>query len=148
MLNLPVTPTTLEHILARTRDTDTSLRKLVYANVLVENVTRNGSMGPTHPRRLTIAQREVVVQNGLGDREPGVRTAAAALLGVWVDETKQENDSVESGVVTLLQMFDLQSAVAADALTSIFVTRPETFDNLEFGGVFPLLPAMHNFLRI
>ncbi|KAF9461702.1 chromosome condensation complex protein [Collybia nuda] len=134
LLNIPVTPTTLPHILARTRDTDTSLRKLVYANVLVENVTQRGSMGPTHPRSLTIAQRELIVQNGLGDRELGVRTAAAALLGVWVDETKQEDESVESGVISLLHLFDLQeTTVAAEALTSIFVTRPEIFDNLEFG---------------
>jgi len=35
---------------------------------------------------LTIAQREKVVQYGLGDREPSVRKAAATMLGGWVDQ--------------------------------------------------------------
>ena len=37
-------------------------------------------------RVLTIAQREKVVQYGLGDRESSVRKATAAMLGGWVDQ--------------------------------------------------------------
>lgn len=37
------------------------------------------------PLILSIAQREEVVRNGLGDREPAVRAAAANLIGGWVD---------------------------------------------------------------
>lgn len=33
---------------------------------------------------LSIAQREEVVKNGLGDREPAVRRAAAFMLGEWL----------------------------------------------------------------
>jgi condensin complex subunit 3 len=45
---------------------------------------------------LTIAQRELVVQNGLGDREASVRKAAAGMLGGWLDQT--EDDLVEVSI--------------------------------------------------
>lgn len=48
-------------------------------------------------RILTIAQRELVVQNGLGDREASVRKAAAGMLGGWLDQT--EDDLVEVSVL-------------------------------------------------
>lgn len=69
-------PTTLPILLTRTRDEDTILRKLVYRHVLAALPT---------PLILSIAQREEVVRNGLGDREPAVRAAAANLIGGWVD---------------------------------------------------------------
>ena len=66
-------------ILARTRDTDTTIRKLGYLTPPAE------ANSIVHPRSLTIAQRELFVQTGLGDREPVVRSAAATLLTVWVE---------------------------------------------------------------
>lgn len=110
-----------------------------------------GVMGSTHPRALTISQRELIVRNGLGDRESTVRAAAGSLIGKWVDvvsDTEPKTDDgaadartkVESGVVALLKMLDLgESAVAADALLSVFVTRVDIFDNIEFGGLLLIL---------
>ncbi|GLB42418.1 putative nuclear condensing complex subunits, C-term domain [Lyophyllum shimeji] len=154
LCNIPVNPTTLPHIVNRARDTDTAIRKLVYASVLDSNITvgETDVMGPTHPRTLSIAQRELIIRHGLGDRELSVRTAAASLLGKWVDvlgerPTKKEEEEegkpkpksevkIESGVVALLRMLDLNEStgVAVDAVLSVFATRTEIFENMEFGN--------------
>ncbi|KIJ99866.1 hypothetical protein K443DRAFT_132899 [Laccaria amethystina LaAM-08-1] len=129
LLNLPMDGKTLPLILDRTRDTDDMNRKLVYNAVLEANVTQGNTeiIGLTHPRTLTIAQRELIVENGLGDRVPAVRAAAASLIARWVET---EN----SGVLALLKLFDLANgAVAADALLSVFTTNETIFDNLVFG---------------
>ncbi|KAF5378891.1 hypothetical protein D9615_006988 [Tricholomella constricta] len=151
LLNIPVNPTTLPQILSRTRDTDTTLRKLVYSAMLEKNliVGEDSAMGPAHPRACTIAQRELIIRNGLGDRELSVRNAAASLLGKWVDVVgerpakNEEGDTtsdvkVENGLVELLKMLDLaaESTVAADAILSVFATRTEIFENMEFGSVY------------
>lgn len=65
----------------RTRDIDPILRRTVY----------HGSLSATalpDSRVLSIAQREDVVRNGLGDREGSVRKAAAGMLGGWVDQAE------------------------------------------------------------
>lgn len=76
LLNITASKDSLEAILSRTRDQDTTIRKILYAHVL--------SALP-HPKLLSIAQREEVVKNGLKDREPSVRAAAGRLVGGWVD---------------------------------------------------------------
>ena len=78
LYNLPRTPQTLPYILARTRDVDPILRRIVYHGSL-------SSAALPDPRVLSIAQREGVVQNGLGDREASVRKATAGMLGGWLD---------------------------------------------------------------
>ncbi|KAG6908746.1 hypothetical protein DXG01_003450 [Tephrocybe rancida] len=146
LLNIPVNDDTLPAILERTRDTDTTLRKLVYSVVLEENVTlgNTSEMGLTHPRAFTIAQRERIIRNGLGDRETSVRAAAASLLGKWVDAVEERSakeegeekpeEKVESGLVELLKMLDLaEQEYPADAVMSIFTSRTEIFDNMKFG---------------
>ena len=139
MLNIPLSHTTLPAILTRTRDTDTTLRRLVYSAVLEPNTVQNDtakSMGVTHPRALSIAQREMIVRNGLGDREVGVKSAAAAVIGAWIDVVGgDEVDGKESDVIALLSLFDLtEGQVAEDALLSVFESRVDVFDNFEFGG--------------
>jgi hypothetical protein len=47
---------------------------------------------------LTIAQREEVVRNGLGDREGSVRKAAAGMLGGWVDGAQGDLIEVRTAV--------------------------------------------------
>jgi condensin complex subunit 3 len=149
LLNMPVTASTLVPILARTRDTDTTIRKLVYSSVLDPTNHRGEAVGIIHPRALTIAQRELIVRNGLGDRESVVRAAAAKLVTAWVealsedgaeDEKKPGNanaKTVEEDMVALLKMFDLtENSVAGDALLSVFTTRVDIFDGLQFGGKF------------
>ncbi|EGO03950.1 hypothetical protein SERLA73DRAFT_165497 [Serpula lacrymans var. lacrymans S7.3] len=144
LLNLPLTPVTLDSIFGRTRDTDTTMRKLVYSAVLEAHcLTKDGTMGTVHPRVLTIAQRELVIRNGLGDREPEVRASTGSLLGAWVDvargEAKKEEKgkAIEDDLLALLNLFDLmESTVAEDALLSVFATRADIFDNLEFKDAF------------
>ncbi|KAF8635378.1 hypothetical protein AX15_000383 [Amanita polypyramis BW_CC] len=213
LLNMPLTPLTIPHILARTRDTDVTMRKLVYSAVLEFNAlldeedhkasqkvrtkeenelvavgmgedvnsdvnkaidkTKPGKqknqakarhIGPTHPRVLTIAQRELIVRNGLGDREPTVRAAAEALVGTWADvvnvgvehgegesvSVKQENPSdaqdkhsvkpagneAEEKAVGFLKLFDLENEVASDGLLSVLASRPDIYDGLDFGDTF------------
>ncbi|KIJ59925.1 hypothetical protein HYDPIDRAFT_99639 [Hydnomerulius pinastri MD-312] len=144
LLNIPIAPRTLGAILDRTRDTDTVMRRLVYSAVLEKNcMTPDGSaMGVVHPRVLSIAQRELIIRNGLGDREPAVRAAAGSLLGSWVDVARgdakdEDGKKVEDDVLALLNLFDLnESSIAEDALLSVFTTRVDIFDHLEFKDEF------------
>ncbi|KAH7929985.1 ARM repeat-containing protein [Leucogyrophana mollusca] len=139
LLNIPLSPMTLGAVLARTRDTDTVMRKLVYSAIFEAHChDPEGGMGVVHPRALTIAQRELIVRNGLGDREPAVRSAAGSLVGTWVDAPKvEEGKGADEDVVVFLKLFDLQeSTVAEDALLSVFATRPDVLDHLEFGEPF------------
>ncbi|KAF8965273.1 nuclear condensing complex subunit [Flammula alnicola] len=149
LMTIPVNDRTLSAVLDRTRDTDNSIRKTVYASVLEKNMMDEKDkkvMGRTHPRTLTIEQRELIVRNGLGDRDPAVRAAAASLIASWIDviDVKIEEQDVkiedntkeklESEVLSLLGLFYLGSegTVAVDALLSIFVTRVDIFNDIEF----------------
>jgi len=59
-LNVPLTKTTLDGILSRTCEVDPVTGRLVYAGGLQNKLA--------HPRHLIIAQREMVIKDGLGDR--------------------------------------------------------------------------------
>ncbi|PCH39141.1 hypothetical protein WOLCODRAFT_110578 [Wolfiporia cocos MD-104 SS10] len=140
LANTPLTAQTLPAILARTRDTDPVVRRLVYSHVLEPHCVNESParIGFTHPRALTIAQRELLVRNGLGDREDAVRAAAAKLLATWVDVVRVEEGAPKGGVhedlVAFLKLFDLvEGKIAEDALLSIFKTRLDIFDGVEFG---------------
>ncbi|EIN04773.1 hypothetical protein PUNSTDRAFT_75992, partial [Punctularia strigosozonata HHB-11173 SS5] len=137
LLNLPLTPANVSPILARTRDTDPLIRKVV---------GRGRSRCPCDPRALTIEQRELIVRNGLGDREGSVRAAAARVLGTDTGSEGREKDGVkkeggggetgpetEQDLIAFLKMFDLvEGAIAEDALLSVLTTRVDVFDSLEF----------------
>ncbi|KAF8182055.1 nuclear condensing complex subunit [Pholiota molesta] len=99
-------------ILSRTRDVDPVTRKLVYASVLQPKLG--------HPRQLSIAQREQVVKDGLGDREAGVRVAAGKLVASWFDAVLAEAQTADAqgswegddggvmkGLVRFLGLFDV-----------------------------------------
>jgi condensin complex subunit 3 len=149
LVNIPPNPRTIPAMLARTRDVDPNVRKLVYSTVLEPNCTivtdaesKDEAMGPSHPRVFSIEQREVVIRNGLGDREEAVKNAAAKLVSMWLDVARvgipHVNDkSIEADIVSFLQLFDLvENSAAEDALLSIFKLRPDILDALEFNGVF------------
>ncbi|KAG6889138.1 hypothetical protein C0995_003498 [Termitomyces sp. Mi166 len=137
LVSIPLLPSTMDAALSRTRDTDALTRKLVYSNVLP---TKLG-----HPRQLTIAQRELVIKDGLGDREPSVRVAAGKLVTSWFDLVLAETNKTEDftwdgddggmmkGLLRFLALFDVigpGEAVAVDAVLAIFVTRsniPDVF---------------------
>ncbi|KIL64148.1 hypothetical protein M378DRAFT_637423 [Amanita muscaria Koide BX008] len=95
LLNMPLNALTIPHILARKRDTDITMRITQFYAALDEEDhkdsqnkenassgkpssgkqskrTKRKYIGPTHLRALTIAQRELIVRDGLGDREPSV----------------------------------------------------------------------------
>jgi condensin complex subunit 3 len=102
-------------------------------------------IGPTHPRALSIKQRELIVKNGLGDREPTVRAVAANLLATWLDVADVDSDAVdpsggdkerfESRVLAFLNLFDLnEGEVATNALSRIFQAKADIIDNIEFDG--------------
>lgn len=151
LVNVPISAETLPVVLERTRDTDTNMRKAVYDSVLAKNVLQGDEkvVGPTHPRVLRIQQREMIVKNGLEDREPSVRAVAASLLATWIDVVEIDSESanndgevkkIESGVLAFLTLFDLsESDVAANALSRIFQARADIFDNVEFNGVKALM---------
>lgn len=144
LLNLPIGPDTLPAILSRTRDVDSTVRRLVYHSVLEPNcvIEHDGGMsvGVSHPRALTIAQREQIIRNGLGDREDSVKNAAAKLVASWVDVVrvdgvKPEASDVEGDVIAFLNLFDLmENSTAEDALVSVLKSRADILDALEFGG--------------
>jgi len=151
LVNIPIAKETLPAILDRTKDTDSNMRKAFYDSVMGKNVLQGDEkiIGPTHPRALSIQQRELVVRNGLGDREPAVRAVVASLLATWVDvadmDSENKRDSarddkggkdLERRVLAFLTLFDLaEGTVAADALPRVFQARVDIFDNIEFDGM-------------
>ena len=151
LVNIHVTPDTIPHLLTRTRDLDSNVRKHTYSTVLERNCgigegEDSKSVGNAHPRFLSIEHREMVVKHGLGDREPSVRSAAANLVGTWVDVMRNPDQVVknetpaqelEDIMLSFITLFDLQEVtIAEEALMSVFKTRAEIFDNLEFGDAF------------
>ncbi|KZT57283.1 putative mitotic chromosome condensation-related protein [Calocera cornea HHB12733] len=119
LLNTPASPTTLPDLLSRTRDTDTTLRRLVYTAVLATL---------PNPKVMSIAQREQAIRNGLGDREESVRRAAGKMVASWVEN---------QDLLEFLRTLDVVSSkVVEDALLSIFVTRPELLDAAELDDAF------------
>ena len=82
------------------------------------------------------------MRNGLGDREDSVKSAAAKLVATWVDKVrvdgvKPEADDVEADVIAFLNLFDLmENSTAEEALLSVFKSRADIVDALEFGGTF------------
>ncbi|ESK90249.1 condensin subunit cnd3 [Moniliophthora roreri MCA 2997] len=145
--NIPLTKATLSTILERTRDTDAVIRKLVYSHVLDKNVGNAVENGVTHPSTFTIAQRELIVRNGIQDRDPGVKAAASNLMVHWMDilgcslsgdkdeegAQTQNQTRKEEHLLKFLTKFDLsQEEVATIALQSIFETKPEIFQEMHF----------------
>ncbi|KAF8888582.1 nuclear condensing complex subunit [Infundibulicybe gibba] len=134
LLNIPLTPISLETILSRTRDTDTLIRRLVFAVVLQAKLS--------HPKQLSVAQREQIVKDGLGDREPVVRVAAGKMVAK--DEPSEEtwvgdDGGVMKGLIKFLSLFDVvgpTQIVAVDAIMSIFVTRPDLPQVFSFSDAF------------
>lgn len=145
LVNTPLTPRTLPALLARSRDTDPVIRKAVYALVLQPHCTLDSGVGigVAHPRVLSIAQRELIVRNGLGDREESVRAAAAKLVAMWVNVVRTDGVKTEDGeeegirgdMVAFLKLFDLvEGKTAEDALLSMFASRADILDDVEFDG--------------
>ena len=151
LVNIRVTADTIPHLLTRTRDLDSGVRKHAYSTVLERNCgigegEDGKTVGDAHPRFLSIEHREMVIKHGLGDREPSVRAAAANLVGTWVEVMRNPNlivknetpaQELEQTVLSFLTLFDLQEVtIPEEALMSVFKTCTEIFNNLEFEDPF------------
>jgi condensin complex subunit 3 len=152
IMNVPLNSRTIPAILGRTRDVDQSIRKLVFGQILAKNVLEQEqgenvppSIGPTHPRNLTVPQREMIIKNGLGDRDITVRKATELLVSTWMEtvdmkieesdvKLEEQKEMPENRPIALLQLFDLNLdlSVPSMALMSIFATRADIFNETEF----------------
>ncbi|OCH86273.1 hypothetical protein OBBRIDRAFT_248641 [Obba rivulosa] len=150
LLHIPLTPSTLPTLLTRTRDADPLIRKLVFTLLRppvpsaspAKKAPAGTSVPPlTHPRELTLEQRERAVRDGLGDREDGVRVAAGRMVGAWFDVVCAEaGEGVVRGLEGFLKLFDAVVpdglGVAEDALRCLFVTRSDVLDGMNLDAQF------------
>jgi condensin complex subunit 3 len=127
LLCVPLSSANLPCILSRTRDVDPVIRKLLLSTVL----PRLDS-----PRQLTLSQREQVIADALGDREPGVRVAGGKLISEWFEFVSSQTRCVTDGLVGFLELLDVigGETVAVDALKSLFVTREDLLESVTFNG--------------
>uniref|UniRef100_A0A8C2QHG1 Non-SMC condensin I complex, subunit G n=1 Tax=Cricetulus griseus TaxID=10029 RepID=A0A8C2QHG1_CRIGR len=101
---------TLPKIVGRTKDVKEAVRKLAY-QVLAEKV---------HMRAMSIAQRVLLLQQGLNDRSDAVKQAVQKhLLQGWLRFT-------EGNILELLHRLDVEnsSEVAVSVLNSLFSVTP------------------------
>jgi hypothetical protein len=142
-------------VVRRARDTDISVRKAVYGQVLRKAIFKDvagvARLGPSHPTVLSLEFMESIIKKGLRDREGGPRQAAASLVNEWVkayerELPKPEPDmtyNAEVGVVSLLERFNIMERKDDDLevieilLESIFSSRKDITDGLDFGGQLP-----------
>lgn len=106
MCNLDLHPTTLPYILSRSRDIDPINRKVIYAQSLAELP----NMAVLSPE-----QRNIVIKNGLRDREESVKKTAAKLIGKWAG-------NVEGGLleVCLIWLFRRQQTLSLSKPNTLF----------------------------
>ncbi|KAI0696172.1 nuclear condensing complex subunit [Cytidiella melzeri] len=127
LASIPLMPSTLPIILTRTRDVDPCIRSLVFSKALFH----------FNPAQLTIAQRETLVRDGLGDRDDKVKAAAAELVDGWFALARGDGASdFIADAMQFLKLFDLTSedgiSIATDALRSIFATRASVVSKVTF----------------
>lgn len=76
IFNLEPAPSTLPALLGRSRDADTLNRKAVFVSPFLNELP--------DPKILNAKQREILMRNGLKDREASVRRAASSLVAKWI----------------------------------------------------------------
>ncbi|XP_069553636.1 condensin complex subunit 3 [Brachyistius frenatus] len=107
---IAMSPLTLPKVLRRTRDIKENVRKLAY-QVLAEKV---------HIKALTIAQRVVLLRQGLKDTSEAVREVVCSrLLPAWLLR-------LDGNVIELLHRLDVENCAetALDTLKAIFKSTP------------------------
>ncbi|CAB5130028.1 unnamed protein product [Rhizophagus irregularis] len=122
LLNIDLNENTIPHIFDRTRDADASIRRDVY-------VRSSEEIGDF--RVLSIETREKLLRNGLTDRDPQVNKACSNFLAYnWVQHAN-------NNLLELLKRIDVVgSNVAQDALLTIFKSRPDLMQTLNFDESF------------
>ena len=131
-LNIPPTDFTIDAIVSRTRDVDDAVRRVIYHHCLPQIPL---------PRYFSIAQREQILRNGLGDRDETVKASTAKLIGQWVD-------LFGGNLLEYLDTFELVSGteVAEDALKALFKHRPDMLDSIKFEGAHMFGSSVDRFL--
>lgn len=131
-LNISPTDLTIDALVSRTRDVDDAVRRVIYHHCLPQIPL---------PRHFSIAQREQILRNGLGDRDETVKASAAKLIGQWVD-------LFDGNLLEYLDTFELVSGteVAEDALKALFKHRPDVLDSIKFEGAYMLVGPVVIFL--
>ncbi|XP_060949578.1 condensin complex subunit 3 [Limanda limanda] len=107
---IAMSPRTLPKVLKRTRDIKENVRKLAY-QVLAEKV---------HIKALTIAQRVILLQQGLHDSSEAVREVVCdSLLPAWLLR-------LDGNIIDLLHKLDVENCAktALDTLKAIFKGKP------------------------
>jgi condensin complex subunit 3 len=124
-LSIPPTDRTIDALVSRTRDVDNAVRRVIYHHCLPQIPL---------PRYFSIAQREQILRNGLGDRDETVKASTAKLIGQWVD-------LFGGNLLEYLDTFELVSGteVAEDALKALFKHRPDVLDSIKFEGAYALV---------
>uniref|UniRef100_A0A0W0F282 Nuclear condensin complex subunit 3 C-terminal domain-containing protein n=1 Tax=Moniliophthora roreri TaxID=221103 RepID=A0A0W0F282_MONRR len=144
LATIPVNVTFLPEILERTRDTVDRIRKVVYHEILGKHLGARFGKGPTHPMRLSLDQRVMIVKNGVRDRDQNVQAAACLLMGSWMDKVAEDlADDDEDGeeidltakvkLLELVKVFGVREGeVARMAVQGVMDARPKLIAELEF----------------
>jgi condensin complex subunit 3 len=136
-MSIPLTASTLPLLLSRTRDSDSGVRKMSFR--LLQQVPVRG---------LTVAQRSLLVKNGLGDREASVRMESSKLIYQWAIACSDYSGAQPKGnnsrrdaaqrleakidLDEFLDLFDLwDGEVAEEALKALVYKRPNVLDGLD-----------------
>ncbi|PHH62424.1 hypothetical protein CDD81_7143 [Ophiocordyceps australis] len=138
LVNLPILPTTLPHLLERARDQDAATRRAVYSRLLP-------ALGDF--RHLSLSMREKLLRWGLRDGDENVRKAAGRLFCErWIadcvgsaqqpeGEQAAEADAAPSveALLELLERIDVvnsgvETGVALEAMRGFWAGRPDYRD--------------------
>ncbi|KIM27959.1 hypothetical protein M408DRAFT_16414 [Serendipita vermifera MAFF 305830] len=136
-LAMPLNASTLPLLLSRTRDSDTGVRKMAFR--LLQQVPVRG---------FSVAQRSLLVKNGLGDREAAVRAESSKLIYQWavscsdytggepatsnVRQGRAQKQESKIDLDEFLDLFDLwDGEVAEEALKALVYKRPNILDGLD-----------------
>lgn len=145
LVNLPILPNTLPHLLERARDQDAATRRAVYSRLLP-------ALGDF--RHLSLSMREKLLRWGLRDRDENVRKAAGRLFrDRWIEDCAGVNPPEEGeapaepaaptldGLLELLERIDVvnsgvENGVALEAMRGFWEGRPDYRDAMEFDDKF------------
>ncbi|EPS97881.1 hypothetical protein FOMPIDRAFT_114936 [Fomitopsis schrenkii] len=133
LINLPVIPATLSPIMARTRDTDPIVRRLVYTHVL------SRACSPTQAQSVSLTPAFSPL--------PSTKRSRVGRCRQWRGPQGEEGgEGVRGCLVDFLKLFDLVEAkIAEDVLVSVFTVREDVFHGIGFEGVPSLMRGIDDY---
>lgn len=147
LVNLPILPNTLPHLLERARDQDPATRRALYSRLLP-------ALGDF--RHLSLSMREKLLRWGLRDRDENVRKAAGRLFrDRWIEDCAGASPLADGeastgnevsppnieGLLELLERIDVvnsgvENGVALEAMKGFWEGRPDYRDAVTFDDQF------------